>query len=200
MQRRHWLAAAAGIGLGPAAAQRPPDEPTGTGADFRSALRSHGLVVLVRHATTEPGVGDPPGYRLDDCSSQRQLSADGRRQAARLGRLLAAQGLRPGKVLSSRWCRCQDTARLAFGQVEPWPALDSFFDARDREAVQTTALRDALGLLAPGELVAWVTHMVNITALTGAGAAMGEALVLRAERQHDGSLQVLRLGRVALPA
>lgn len=219
MHRRCLLAAAAGIGLGPAAAQISPGGPVrpvgpvvptgptaaiGTSAhpsteapiDYPSVLRHHGVVVLLRHAATEPGIGDPPGYRLDNCASQRQLSADGRAQAARLGSVLAAQGLRPARVLSSRWCRCLDTARLAFGQASAWPALDSFFDAREREAAQTAVLRESLGLLAPGQVVAWVTHMVNIAALTGEVLAMGEALVLRADRQADGRGQVLQLGRL----
>jgi phosphohistidine phosphatase SixA len=217
MHRRHWLAAAAGLGLGPpATAQAPPAGPTASNdpqpagarhnaledaatnraVDYPTLLRSHGLVVLLRHAVTEPGIGDPPGYRLDDCSSQRQLSAEGRAQASRLGITLAALGLRPAKVLSSRWCRCQDTARLAFGRVAPWPALDSFFDAPEREPAQTAMLRTALAALVPGEVVAWVTHMVNVAALSGDSLAMGEALVLRAERAGDGSLRLLRLGRV----
>ena len=196
IDRRRLLAAVAGIGLGPAGAQAPLAAAGGAAVDDRAALRSHGLVILLRHAATEPGIGDPPGYRLDDCSSQRNLSAGGRAQAAELGRVLAAQGLQPAKVLASRWCRCQDTARLAFGQVEAWPALDSFFDAREREPTQTAALRVALGALRPGEVVAWVTHMVNIAALTGDGAAMGEALVLRPDRQPDGRWGALRLRRI----
>ena len=199
MNRRHLLATLVAFGPGRGAAQArpaPPATAADTGLDYRGALRQHGLVVMLRHAATEPGIGDPPGYRLDDCRSQRQLSAEGRTQAARLGQTLAAHGLRPARVLSSRWCRCLDTARLAFGQVSAWPALDSFFDAREREPAQTAALRAALGQLAPGEVVAWVTHMVNIAALTGDGVAMGEALVLRPERQPDGSLRVLRLGRI----
>ena len=220
MHRRHWLAAAAGLGLGPALAQAPPAGPAASSdaqsaearqnarqnalddaassraIDYPTLLRSHGLVVLLRHAVTEPGIGDPPGYRLDDCSSQRQLSAEGRVQAGRLGSSLAALGLRPAKVMSSRWCRCQDTARLAFGQVATWPALDSFFDAPEREPAQTAMLRTALAALVPGEVVAWVTHMVNVAALSGDSLAMGEALVLRADRAGDGSLRLLRLGRV----
>ncbi|MBL8352146.1 MAG: histidine phosphatase family protein [Burkholderiaceae bacterium] len=184
IDRRRLLAGAAGLGLA-----RPA-----LGAVFDA--RSHGLVVMLRHALTEPGVGDPPGWRLDDCGSQRNLSAEGRAQAQRLGAVLAAQGLRPARVRSSRWCRCLDTGRLAFGGAEPWPALDSFFDDRSREPAQTAALREALLALAPGEVQAWVTHQVNISALAGESTAMGEALVLRGERQPDGGVRVLRLGRI----
>ena len=137
-------------------------------------------VVLMRHARTVPGVGDPPGYRLDDCRTQRNLSEEGRADARRIGQQLRALGLQPQVVRSSRWCRCLDTAREAFGRVEPWPALDSFFDAPSREAAQTAELRRALTALAPGRVEAWVTHMVNIAALTGENVAMGEVLLLAA--------------------
>ena len=156
--------------------------------------RAQGLVVMLRHATTEPGIGDPPGYVLGDCSSQRQLSASGRAQAQRLGAALAGHGLQATQVKSSRWCRCLDTARLGFGQATPWPALDSFFDAPAREPAQTAALREALATLAHGEVAVWVTHQVNITALAASTVGMGEAVVLRGQRQPDGSVQVQRLG------
>lgn len=184
IDRRRLLAGAAALGLAPPALCAAFD------------ARHQGLVVMLRHAVTEPGIGDPPGYRLDDCRSQRNLSAEGRLQAQRLGERLAAQGLRPTRVRSSRWCRCLDTARLAFGGVEPWPALDSFFDDRGREPAQTAALREALPAVPPGEVQAWVTHQVNISALAGASTAMGEALVLRGERLRDGSVRVVQLGRI----
>jgi broad specificity phosphatase PhoE len=145
------------------------------------ALRAQAAatVLLLRHAQTEPGVGDPPGYLLDQCNTQRNLSDAGREQARRLGAGLRARGLQPQRVRSSRWCRCLDTARLAFGRVEPWPALDSFFDDRGRADAQTTELRRALNTWPAGRVEAWVTHQVNISALTGSGAAMGEVLLLR---------------------
>lgn len=188
MPLRRRLFITAGLPLGPAWAAGP-------GFD----LKTQGLVVMLRHAATEPGVGDPPGYTLGDCSSQRQLSAEGRAQARRLGPMLAAQGLKPGRVLSSRWCRCLDTARLAFGEVSPWPALDSFFDQRENEPGQTARLRTALQALQPGEVQAWVTHMVNIAALTGAGAGMGEAVVLAGGPAAAGQASVKVLARLALP-
>ena len=138
-----------------------------------------GTVLLLRHAQTDPGVGDPPGFRLDECASQRNLSEAGRTQSRRIGEALRARGLLPQRVRSSRWCRCLDSARLAFGSVEPWPALDSFFGDRSRVETQTAQLRAALAALPAGRIEAWVTHQVNISALTGSGAAMGEVLLLR---------------------
>src|SRR5206468_1235478 len=82
-------------------------------------LRDGGHVILLRHAATDRTFGDPPGFRLDDCSTQRNLIDEGRAQAKRLGAALRARAVPVGRVLSSQWCRCLETARLAFGRVEP---------------------------------------------------------------------------------
>src|SRR6059058_1594518 len=79
-------------------------------------LRGGGQVVLVRHALTDPGVGDPPGFDLDQCSTQRNLSEAGRREAEKLGQVLRAHDVPVAAVLTSPWCRCRETARLAFGR------------------------------------------------------------------------------------
>ena len=165
----------------------------------QDALREGGVVLLVRHAITDPGTGDPPGFRLDDCSTQRQLSAEGRAQAQAFGAMLAKQGVRPTAVFSSAWCRCMDTAALAFPAlaVKNLPSLNSFFaDADRRAAAQTAALREALQRIPARGVTVWVSHQVNATALTGEYLAMGEALVLRPDRK--GGVRVL--GRVGPPA
>lgn len=180
MKRRHLLAGLGLPWLGISPAVRGQD-------DSVAALRSGGVAVLLRHAATEPGIGDPPGFRLDDCSTQRQLSAEGRAQSQRIGQWFAARGLTPTAVRSSAWCRCIDTARLAFARAEPWPALNSFFGDRPAEASRSGMLLEALARLrAPGFEV-WVTHQVNITALTGEAVGMGEARVvgLRDGRAHN---------------
>jgi broad specificity phosphatase PhoE len=167
------LAGAAALLAGPtdAAAALPPA--------VLAALREGGCVLLLRHARTDPGVGDPPGFRLDACGTQRNLSAEGRAQAERLGATLREAGVAIGPVRSSRWCRCLDTARLAFGRAEPWPALDSFFDERSDAGARTDAVRRwALGVRGPDN-VALVTHQVNVTALLGGWIEMGETIVLR---------------------
>jgi hypothetical protein len=146
-----------------------------------------GPVLVMRHAQTDPGVGDPPGFVLARCSTQRNLSAEGRAQARAFGARLASLGLRPTAIRSSRWCRCLHTGdeiaaglagygRAAAPKTEPWPALDSFFEDRAREPAQTALLRERLASLGTSlgfEL--WVTHQVNITAFTGGFAAMGQA-------------------------
>ena len=146
-------------------------------------LRGSGAVLVLRHAATVPGIGDPPGFRLDDCASQRNLSAEGREQAAAIGRSLREQGVSVVRVESSRWCRCLETARLAFPQlqVQPLAALDSFFADRAAGPAQTSVLRNRVrDWQGPGVLVL-VSHQVNITALTGQAVAAGEGVVLRPE-------------------
>ncbi len=178
------LLAAAGL----AAADASADDATW------DRLRSGGHVVAIRHAATVPGVGDPPGFRLDDCATQRNLSESGRDEARRLGEAFRVRGVPVGEVLSSEWCRCRDTAALAFGRYVAWPALNSFFGNRATEGEQTRTVRErALRWTGPGNLVL-VTHQVNVTALTGVFPAPGELVVLR---PAGGSLELV--GRIAPP-
>lgn len=134
-----------------------------------------GGVVLVRHASTEPGVGDPPQFRLGQCSTQRNLSDEGRQAAQAMGQWFRRHALVPAVVLSSQWCRCQETARLAFGAHEDWPALNSTFAGQGDVPAQLQALRQRLRQMPHGRLEVWVTHQVIMTALTDAYPAMGEA-------------------------
>ena len=145
-----------------------------------AALREGGKIILMRHATTNPGVGDPPGFRLDDCSTQRVLSSAGRDQAKSIGAALRENGVKAGRILTSAWCRCVDTAELMdLGPVEVFEPLNSFFGTRGDGAEQTAAVRDLMAAWqGPGTLVL-VTHQVNVTALTGIYPASGEVVVLR---------------------
>jgi len=143
------------------------------------ALRAGVAVALIRHAEA-PGTGDPAGFKLDDCATQRNLSDAGRRQARRIGAALRENGIAGARVLSSRWCRCLETARLLeLGPVEPFPPLDSFFSHPERGPAQTAALRESLR--GPGNSLprVLVTHQVNITAMTGVVPRSGEMIVVR---------------------
>ncbi|UEM22553.1 histidine phosphatase family protein [Skermanella mucosa] len=145
-----------------------------------AALEQGGHVALMRHAVTVPGVGDPPGFRLDDCATQRLLSDAGRDWARRLGADLRKRGAAAGRVLTSAWCRCVETAELMdLGPVEVFEPLNSFFGTGDDGARQTEAARELMAAWrGPGMLVL-VTHQVNVTALTGIYPASGEIVVLR---------------------
>jgi broad specificity phosphatase PhoE len=158
-------------------------------------LRSGGVTVLMRHAATNPGIGDPPNFSLGNCATQRNLSDAGRRQARAIGAAFAQHGVVPGAVWSSRWCRCLDTAKLAFGRAQPEPALDSMFN--DDAAAANAKLRSLRTLLAARQSTSplvLVTHDVNIRALTGTSLAQGE-MVLTILR--DGKLEPI--GRLSVP-
>jgi phosphohistidine phosphatase SixA len=144
-----------------------------------AALNRGGHVLLMRHAAA-PGVGDPSGFRLEDCATQRNLSQEGRRQAAAFGAELRRRGVPVDRVLTSGWCRAKDTAALlGMGSAELDPALNSLFGRSEGRDTQTAALRRAVaGWRGPGTLV-MVTHQVNITALTGIHPASGEAVLLK---------------------
>ena len=141
------------------------------------ALKEPGTIAIMRHALA-PGTGDPAGFRLEDCATQRLLDARGRAQARQIGAALRDAGLRFDRVLTSQWCRTRETATLLdVGPVEDAPALNSFFQDFSTRSDQTQALRDLLAKT-EGKLLL-VTHQVNISALTGVGTRSGEVLVLR---------------------
>jgi phosphohistidine phosphatase SixA len=145
------------------------------------ALAAGGCAVLLRHAATVAGIGDPPGFRLDDCATQRNLSEEGRAQARRIGAEFERRGIRVDEVLSSRWCRCLETARLAFPrhEVRVLEALNSFFADGSTRQEKTDALRGFLSRQRAPRRIVLVTHQVNVVALTGQSVVMGEALLVR---------------------
>lgn len=140
-------------------------------------LKSGGQVVLMRHAATEATPGDRETMRIEDCSTQRNLSAEGRDDARRIGEAFRARSIVVDDVRSSAWCRCEETARLAFGGMRPWLPLNSILRDRTREPAQTRAVRELVSRHHGGTLVL-VTHQVNITVLTGLYPLEGEMLIL----------------------
>ena len=146
--------------------------------DLPALLRAGGCAVVVRHTQTVAGIGDPPNFNLDQCNTQRNLNDEGREQAKRMGQWFKTNGLQPRSVQTSAWCRCKHTAELAFGKYAVLPALNSFFEDRSSQEAQSKALRARLGSLVAGQFEVWVTHQVNISALTGEGTSMGEALIV----------------------
>jgi phosphohistidine phosphatase SixA len=142
-------------------------------------LRQGGLVLLMRHARTTPGVGDPPGFRLDDCATQRNLDAAGREQARAVGDALRRERVPVDRVLTSAWCRCRETAELlGLGAVEPLQPLDSVFRDGAGAAASREGIRAfAAGWRGPGNALL-VTHQVNISGAYGTGTAQGEIIVV----------------------
>jgi phosphohistidine phosphatase SixA len=159
--------------------------PLAVGADETVAtlLRDGGVVVAFRHALA-PGTFDPPEFRLGDCSTQRNLNDEGRAQARRIGAWFKARSLEPMRVRSSPWCRCMDTAQLAFGATQAWPALGSprgASEATNRQSLAELHRAIVEATARHGRFEVWVTHMFVLSDLVGTGTASGEGLVLRAK-------------------
>jgi phosphohistidine phosphatase SixA len=143
-----------------------------------AALQSGGKIVFIRHAVTDPGIGDPPGFLLADCRTQRNLSSRGRADAERLGAAFRARQVPVHAVLSSRWCRCLDTAKLAFGKADAAPMLDSIFsEAEAGRQLKARAVFDVADRHAARGNLVMVTHAQNIQELTGVSPASGEVVV-----------------------
>jgi Histidine phosphatase superfamily (branch 1) len=177
-----------GLALGGGAAAAWP-------ADAEALIRAGGLVVAFRHALA-PGTFDPPEFRLGDCGTQRNLNDEGRAQARRIGAWFRARGLQPARVLSSPWCRCVDTATLAFSAAQPVAALGSPRGASESTNAQSLGeLRHLLAMASArrGQFEVWVTHMFVLSDLVGQGSQSGEGLLLRA----DGGGQPQVLARLA---
>ncbi|MEO8249189.1 MAG: histidine phosphatase family protein [Burkholderiales bacterium] len=172
----------------------PAFAPAQSGSEAAWQALKGGAIVLLRHANA-PGVGDPPGFKLEDCATQRNVDADGQAQALAIGKAFAAHGVTVGAVWSSAWCRAKETAGLAFpGKVRLEPMFNSVFGDKTLESVKTPSARDLLlGWSGPGALVV-VSHQVNIQALTGVAPRAGEGVVVKA---REGRVEVV--GRIEAP-
>jgi broad specificity phosphatase PhoE len=137
-----------------------------------------GQVLFLRHAETTPGVGDPEGFKVEDCATQRNLSAEGRAQSRRLGAEFRHRGVPIGEVLSSPWCRCLETAGLAVGPARIWPALSNLFGRHAEAEKQMRALRPRIAAHKGKANLVLVSHGSTAAALTGEHPLMGELLVL----------------------
>jgi phosphohistidine phosphatase SixA len=147
-------------------------------ADPLGAFRDPGVIALMRHATA-PGGGDPSGFRLNDCATQRNLSQAGRAEARAIGARFRDAGIVFDAVHTSQWCRTRDTAmELGLGTPIDAPHLNSFFADRSTGPAQTA---QTLAFIAAnsGKRLLLVTHQVNITALTGITPRSGEIVLTR---------------------
>jgi len=142
-------------------------------------------VLLMRHADA-PGFGDPKGYQLNQCATQRNLGEAGKKQSQIIGQWLKSQGISNARVFSSPWCRCLDTAKLLnLGPVTIAPELGSFFDDMSLEKEQTRNLekliKAQLSLNAKTPII-MVTHHVNIQAFTDKVVNVGDMVVVKVDQ------------------
>jgi phosphohistidine phosphatase SixA len=159
--------------------------------DKLNTSSAKGYVLLLRHSLA-PGVGDPENFKLGDCSTQRNLSQEGRDDASEIGAWIKRQKVKIYRVESSRWCRARQTAKLLdIGKVKLNKNLDSLFRESDLEShPQTLKTKEQiLNHRSKSGLLVLVGHYVNIAALVGVGVDSGEGVIVKANK--NGVIKVL---------
>ena len=162
--------------------------PSATAQDHQWALRQPGHVVFMRHsdAPGSGGYGDPPGFRLEECATQRNLSEDGRAHARRTGEAFKKLGVAFDRVLTSPWCRCKETALLAMGrEAEPFAPLSNLAGRPEHRESQINSLKAYLAGLDGNTRVLFITHGIVVNALTGVSPAAGEMLIVKPSREGE---------------
>ena len=155
-------------------------------------LKRGGQVVLIRHTITDPGVGDPPGMKLEDCATQRNLSDEGRAHARRIGEAVRRRQIPVGRVLSSPWCRCVETAQIALGKAEVAEPLSNLFGRYEKREAQVKGMRQLIKAEKANLIL--VSHGSTISALTGISPGTGEMVILTPKEEGGFSLR----GRILL--
>ena len=136
-------------------------------------------IILIRHSLA-PGGGDPAGFKIDDCETQRNLNQKGINQSKKIGKLFKKNKVPVDQVLTSQWCRCKDTAKYAFGEYQEFTALNSTFQSpyNKNEFKQLKELYSFVkSWEGKGKNLVLVTHYSIITALTNAVPGSGEIVI-----------------------
>ena len=141
-------------------------------------LKDGEKLIFIRHAYA-PGNGDPAGFNLNDCSTQRNLSEDGKKQAQRIGEFFNKNKIEIDKVLSSEWCRCKETAKIAFKNYSTNSFLNSFYSSRfsKNKDKQVKAFNNYIKNLESKKNLILVTHYVFISEILNYGPSSGEIVV-----------------------
>ena len=154
-------------------------------------LEDGGKLIFIRHAYA-PGNGDPAGFNLNDCSTQRNLSEDGRKQAQRIGEFFNKNKIEIGKVLSSEWCRCRETAKIAFKNYSTNSFLNSFYSSKfsKNKEKQIKAFNNYIKNLKSKKNLILVTHYVFISEVLNYGPSSGEIVVSDKYFNIIGSIEI----------
>jgi len=151
-------------------------------ADFNkklfNQLEDGGKLIFIRHAYA-PGSGDPDNFNLNDCSTQRNLSEEGRKQAEYIGEFFRNKKIKIDQVLSSEWCRCKETAKIAFTNFSTNSFLNSFYSYKfaKNKKKQIDALKDYVDKFKSNKNLVLITHYVVISEVLNYGPASGEIVV-----------------------
>ena len=164
-------------------------------ADFNKKLfkelNDGGKLIFIRHAYA-PGSGDPNNFNLNDCSTQRNLSEEGRKQAEYIGEFFSDNEINIDKVLSSEWCRCKETAQIAFKNFSTNSFLNSFYSSKFaiNKDKQINDLYDYIKKLKNNKNLVFVTHYVLISEVLNYGPSSGEIVVSDKNFNIIGSIEV----------
>ena len=141
-------------------------------------LEEGGKLIFIRHAYA-PGSGDPNNFNLNDCSTQRNLSEEGKKQAKSIGKFFIKNEIEIDKVLSSEWCRCKETAKIAFENFSTNSFLNSFYSSKfaKNKDKQIDALNNYLLEFKSAKNLILVTHYVLISEVLNYGSSSGEIVV-----------------------
>tara|TARA_B100001248_G_C27232955_1_gene385687 strand:- start:169 stop:675 length:507 start_codon:yes stop_codon:yes gene_type:complete len=148
-------------------------------------------IILIRHSLA-PGGGDPEGFKIDDCRTQRNLSKKGINQSKTIGKLFKKNNVLIDQVLTSQWCRCKDTAKYAFGNYKEFTALNSTFQSpyNKNEGKQLKELYDFVKKWkGKGKNLVLITHYSIITAITNAVPSSGEIVITDKDFKVLGTIQ-----------
>ncbi len=154
-------------------------------------LDDGGKLIFIRHAYA-PGSGDPNNFNLDDCSTQRNLSKEGRKQAEYIGEFFRNNKIKIEKVLSSEWCRCKETAQIAFKNFSSNSFLNSFYSSKfaKNKNMQIEALIEYIKKFESDKNLILVTHYVLISEVLNYGTSSGEIVVSDKNFNIIGSLEI----------
>ena len=154
-------------------------------------LAKGGKIIFIRHAYA-PGNGDPNNFNLNDCSTQRNLSNIGRKQAQYIGKFFRENKIKIDKVLSSEWCRCKETAKIAFDDYSTNSFLNSFYSSKyaKNKDKQIKELNSYLKKYESSENLILVTHYVLISEVLNYGPSSGEIVVSDKNFNMIGSIEI----------
>ena len=154
-------------------------------------LEDGGKLIFIRHAYA-PGNGDPNNFNLNDCSTQRNLSNIGRKQSQYIGAFFRENKIKIDKVLSSEWCRCKETAKIAFDDYSTNSFLNSFYSSKyaKNKDKQIKELNNYIKKYESNENLILVTHYVLISEVLNYGPSSGEIVVSDKNFNMIGSIEI----------
>ena len=154
-------------------------------------LKKGGKLIFIRHAYA-PGGGDPDNFDINDCNTQRNLNNSGREQAKNIGNFFKEKNIKIENVYSSEWCRCKETALIAFNKFKNKNFLNSFFSSKfaKNKDLQMKNLRKFIKDFDGDENLIFVTHYVVISELLNYSSKSGEIVVSDKKYNIIGSLAI----------